>query len=85
LRYYTKNSLSWSIIMGIFKHFLLIGLLFLIFAAKSVRAQDDGMIPESDMAPGTSIPQINSGSPTPPVIIDESDSSGASDTDDYEN
>jgi hypothetical protein len=71
--------------MGIFKHILLISLLLTSIAANSLHAQDEGVIPESDTSPGTFVPQINTGAPTPPVIIDESDSSGVSDNDDYDN
>lgn len=72
--------------MVVFKRFLLISFLLAYTAVKPVRAQDEGVIPETDnMPPGTSIPQINSNTPTPPVIIDESDSSGVSEPDDYDN
>jgi hypothetical protein len=71
--------------MMIFKRFLLITLLLSYTAAKTAHAQDDGIIPESEGTPASSIPQINNNTPTPPVIIDESDSSGVSDSDDYDN
>jgi hypothetical protein len=71
--------------MGIFKHILMISLLLTSIAANSLHAQDEGVIPEAENAPGTYVPQINTGAPTPPVIIDESDSSGASDNDDFDN
>jgi hypothetical protein len=71
--------------MMVFKRFLLITLLLTYTTAKSVHAQDEGIIPESESSPASSIPQINNNSPTPPVIIDESDSSGVSESDDYDN
>lgn len=71
--------------MGIFKQFLLIGLLISSFGVRSINAQDEGTIPESDSAPATFLPS-EAASPSP-VIIDESDSSGVSDSssDDYDN
>lgn len=71
--------------MGIFKHFLLITFIVLLSAHRPVMAQDDDIIPETDVSPALSVPPVDNGSATPPVIIDESDSSGASDTEDYDN
>ena len=79
------NLMARGMVMSIFKHFLLIGLLLTVVLVKTARAQDEGVIPESDTSPGTFIPPINNGAPTPPVIIDESDSSGVSDSEDYDN
>ena len=71
--------------MGMFKHFLLIAVILCYTAVRPVKAQDEGIIPETDESPIASVPQLNNGNPTPPVIIDETDSSGVSDTEDYDN
>lgn len=71
--------------MGMFKHFLLIVTVLTYTALGSVMAQDEDIIPETDESPIASVPQLNNGNPTPPVIIDESDSSGVSETEDYDN
>jgi hypothetical protein len=70
--------------MAIFKHFLLISLLLVGISLKTVRAQDEGVIPESDLPSGGFIPPATNGSPVPPVIMDESDSSGSAESEDYD-
>jgi hypothetical protein len=71
--------------MSIIKHFLLIGLLLGHIAMRPVVAQDDSIIPESDSSSGTFIPPADTGSPTPPVIIDDTDSSVSIPDEDYDN
>lgn len=71
--------------MGMFKHFLLITIVLCYTAVGPVMAQEEDIIPETEESPITSVPQLNTGNPTPPVIIDESDSSGVSDNEDYDN
>jgi len=73
--------------MKLFRHILLMTLILGLTAAGPLSAQEDeDVIPEAELPPASSVPQIDNGNtPTPPVIIDESDSSGVSDSDDYDN